>query len=170
MADPIARRLKKKHDDFTLEQEAFLNLWRAMDYLNEIQGAFLHGYGLSSPQYNVLRILRGEHPRPLTMSEIKSRLVTMTRAPDLTRIVDRLVKQGFCAREIPEHNRRTVLASITRKGQDLLRRMDKPLLQCHNEQLAHLSQLDLKHLIKLLEKVREPHESRRSTEGDRSND
>jgi DNA-binding MarR family transcriptional regulator len=168
MTDPIARRLKKKHDDFTLEQEAFLNLWRSMDYLNEIHDAFFHRYGLSPPQYNVLRILRGERPNLLAMSEIKSRLVA--RAPDVTRIVDRLVKQGFCTREIPEHDRRTVLARITRKGQDLLRRMDKPLLQCHNEQLGHLSELDLKHLIELLEKVRKPHESRRSTETTRSTD
>ena len=111
---------------------------------------------MTAHQYNVLRILRGEHPRALSMSEIGDRLVT--RAPDTTRMLDRIVECGLARRDVPSNDRRAVHVSITEEGIRLLKKMDRPLLKCHKRQLGHMSEKELKQMVRLLEKARSPHE------------
>jgi DNA-binding MarR family transcriptional regulator len=79
----------------------------------------LKPYDLSEVQYNVLRILNGKHPEPLSSGEISNSLIS--QASDVTRIVDRLIQKGLVAREIPEGNRRLVLISLTKDGLNKLK-------------------------------------------------
>ena len=94
----------KKRDPFdSLEQEAFLNLLRTTDQLNcEFTRLFM-AHGLSGPQYNVLRILRGAGEEGLPCLEIASQMIT--RMPDITRLVDRLESLSDAARApfVPPH-------------------------------------------------------------------
>lgn len=74
----------------------------------------LKSYGISEVQFNVLRILKGKHPQPLSSGDISKSLISQNS--DVTRVVDRLVKKGLVNRERPEENRRMVLITLTEEG------------------------------------------------------
>lgn len=158
MRDKLGSRIRKQRPFDSVAQEAFLNIWRTSDLLDVIHDAFFREYKMTAHQYNILRILRGEHPRPLAMSEITRRLIA--RAPDTTRVLDRIVERGLVRREVPATDRRSVHVSITKEGLRVLAAMDRPLLQCHSRQLGHMHERKLMQLIRLLEEVRAPHEAR----------
>ena len=138
------------------EQEVFLNLWRTYDRLRALEDHLFSRYDLTPQQYNVLRLLRAEHPRALPTLTLAERLVS--RAPDITRMLDKLEERGLIVRERPPANRRTVLVAIATAGQALLRQIAEPLRQCHARQLGHLTSADLTRLGVLLRAARAPHE------------
>ncbi len=139
-------------------QEAYLNLWRTYDRLREYEDELFSEYGLTAQQYNALRLLRAAAPERLATLELAEKLVS--RAPDITRLVDRLEDRALIQRERPERNRRTVLVGITEAGQKLLADLDGPVRKCHERQLGHLSATAMKQLIALLKEARQPHEER----------
>src|SRR3990172_12257075 len=81
------------------EQEAFLNLWRTDDRLHVLEEELFGRYDLTPQQYNALRLLRGEGGRKLATLDLASRLVS--RAPDITRLLDKLEERGLVERERP---------------------------------------------------------------------
>jgi DNA-binding MarR family transcriptional regulator len=144
----------KKHSAFaSKEQEAILNILRTSDWLSNRLGRLLRQYGLTSSQYNVLRILRGEG-RPLPSLEIADRMIQVV--PAITGLIDRLEKLALVVRQRCEEDRRVVYVAITRKGSELLRRIDKPLDDLHGRLIGHLSGAELSTLSRLLEKARSP--------------
>jgi DNA-binding MarR family transcriptional regulator len=94
-------------------------------------------FDLSAGLFNVLRILRGSHPTPLTCGEIGER--TIARDPDVTRLVDRLIARGLVARARSEKDRRIVEVSITKKGLDLLQELEPHSLQMPRALMGHVS-------------------------------
>ncbi|RIK79705.1 MAG: MarR family transcriptional regulator [Planctomycetota bacterium] len=142
------------------EQEAYLNLWRTYDRLRALEDALFAEFDLTAQQYNILRLLRAERPRGLPTLQLAERLVS--RAPDITRMLDKLEAQGRIQRRRGEEDRRTVFAAITPAGVALVKQIAKPLAECHRRQLGHLSSADLKQLTQLLKKARGPHEGERS--------
>jgi DNA-binding MarR family transcriptional regulator len=150
------RKRATKHFD-SLPQEAFLNLWRTYDRLRDFEDALFQQFELTPQQYNVLRLLRGEYPSALPTLALAARLVS--HAPDITRMLDKLESRDLIARERPPENRRVVLIKITEAGLALLKELDRPLRDCHQQQLGHLSTCDLQELIRLLKLAREPHET-----------
>lgn len=141
----------------SLEQEAFLNLWRAYDRLRAFEDALFQEHDLTPQQYNALRLLRAAYPGTLATLDLAGRLVS--RAPDITRMLDKLQERVLIERVRPEENRRVVNVGITSAGRALLDQLQEPLLQCHARQLGHLSRRQLTELITLLHVVREPHEN-----------
>jgi DNA-binding MarR family transcriptional regulator len=152
------RRARRGFD--TLEQEAFLNLWRTYDRLRSFEDELFSRYELTPQQYNVLRLLRGEHPGTLPTLALASRLVS--HAPDITRILDKLEFRDLIQRQRREENRRQVQVGITAEGLSLLKKLDKPVRKCHEQQLSHVPPEDLRRLVQLLEAARRPHESETS--------
>jgi DNA-binding MarR family transcriptional regulator len=144
-----------RHFD-SLEQEAFLNLWRSYDRLHIVEEALFGRYDLTPQQYNALRLLRGEGAHKLATLVLASRLVS--RAPDITRLLDKLEERGLIERERPVDNRRMVLIGLTAAGRALLADLDNQVHACHIRQLGHLSELQLRQLIALLQVARRPHE------------
>jgi DNA-binding MarR family transcriptional regulator len=155
MATPAGRRAVRRFD--SLEQEAFLNLWRTYDRLRALEDELFGRHDLTAQQYNALRLLRGEHPDPLPTLVLASRLIS--RAPDITRLLDKLAERGLIARERPAANRRVVCVSITAAGLALLAALDAEVRACHERQLGHLTRADLRTLVDLLRKARRPHEA-----------
>ena len=141
----------------TVEQEAYLNLWRTYDRLRAFEDELFADFGLTAQQYNLLRLLMAARPEPVPTLTVADRLVS--RAPDITRMVDRLEQAGLVTRERPAHDRRTVLVAITPAGVALLDRIAVPLRECHERQLGHLPRSALKQLTELLHAARRPHES-----------
>ena len=122
---------------------------------NMVSGAIqkiLNKEGLTMQQFNVLRILRGQHPDPATNSLIRERMID--KNSDVTRIIDRLLKTGHVERSLSRSDRRRVDIVITEKGMDALARIDK-----RNDELdsimAALSEQEVGLLNDLLDKLRE---------------
>lgn len=149
----LQEELGKKHPFDSLEQETALNLFRTMDHLQQDACRLFQEHGLSGPQYNVLRILRG-HGAALSCCEIGADMVT--RMPDITRLVDRLEEAGLVERQRDNEDRRVVRVQITAAGLQLLKQLDRPILELHHRQLGHLSRSELQELNRLLVKVRRP--------------
>jgi DNA-binding MarR family transcriptional regulator len=138
------------------EQEAYLHLWRTYDRLRELEEELFAAHGLTAQQYNALRLLKAARPGSLPTLALASRLVS--RAPDITRLVDRLEERGLVRRERPPDNRRVVRVAITEKGLELLKELAEPVRQCHRRQLGHLTAEQQSALIELLKAARAPHD------------
>lgn len=156
MAGMATKAIAGKPRFDSLEQEAFLGLWRTYDRLRALEDELFAGYDLTPQQYNALRLLRRDHPRPIRTLDLAARLVS--RAPDITRMLDKLEQRGLIMRDRPADNRRVVRVGITAAGIDLLNKMRGPLRECHARQLGHLNQKQLKSLVALLQAARLPHE------------
>jgi DNA-binding MarR family transcriptional regulator len=135
------------------QQEAFLSIVRAEVALTGAVEAVLEPYGLSATQYNVLRILRGAGAGGLCRNEIRDRL--LTRMPDVTRLLDRMEEAGLLERERRADDRRQVETRLTRKGRELVDRLDAVVEAQHQRALGHLTPDQLRTLNRLLALVRE---------------
>jgi len=138
------------------EQEAYLGLWRTYDRLRELEDALFAEWEITNQQYNVLRLLEAGHPAAVPTQAVLRKLVT--RAPDATRMLDRLAERKFLRRVRSAEDRRAYHLGITDAGIALLKRIAAPLRKCHAEQLGHLSAAQLKALTELLHAARAPHE------------
>jgi len=139
------------------QQEVFLNLWRTYDRLRMLEDELFGRYDLTPQQYNALRILRAAHPEKVPTLAVAARLIS--RAPDITRLLDKLHERGLIDRERPADNRRRVLIGITDAGRDLLKQLNGDVRACHQRQLGHLAGTEVRALVELLRKAREPHET-----------
>ena len=148
----LQRELKKKREFESPEQEAILNILRTGDVFENRFGRLFREYGLTTSQYNVLRILRGEG-KPLPSLEIAGRMVQVV--PAITGLIDRLEKAELVERHRCEQDRRVVYVEITKKGLALLSELDEPDRALHQSLIGHLTRKELKELIRLLEKSRE---------------
>jgi DNA-binding MarR family transcriptional regulator len=147
----LQRELKKKKPFDSLEQEASLNVLRTNDQLQNRLGRFFREYGVTSSQYNLLRIIRGEG-KPMPSQEIAERMIQVV--PAMTGLIDRLEKQGLVERRRCEEDRRVIYIEITDKAKKLLERMDEPLVALHEELMGHITKAELRELTRLLEKAR----------------
>jgi DNA-binding MarR family transcriptional regulator len=134
------------------EQEAYLNIVRTASILGEGFARLFAAHGLSESAYNALRILRGAGERGRMCQEIGGQLVS--RVPDVTRLVDRLERDGFVERRRGERDRRAVYVVITGRGLGVLAALDEPVRNLHGLQLGHIGAQDLARLIALLEQAR----------------
>lgn len=149
MGNESLRELKRKHG---LEQATFLNLLHAASELTQGVAELLKPWGLTVAQYNVLRVLRGAS-EGLACGEMGERLIN--KDPDVTRLLDRLDRNGLITRSRSEQDRRVVVTEITEKGRKLVDKLDEPVSQLHRAQLSHLGKEKLAALAELLEEARE---------------
>ena len=141
----------------SLQQEAFLELWRSYDCLKAEEDLVFGEFAISSQQYNALRLLKAAAPDAMAVSALGQRMIT--RAPDMTRMLDRLEDRNLIARVRRDDNRRVVEVTLTDAGKTLLQEIAEPIKACHQRQLGHLPDSQLKQLIQLLQAVRRPHEN-----------
>ena len=132
-------------------QKALINLMYTSNVLRNRQSEIFKPFGLAPQHYNVLRILRGSHPKPKSAGDIKA--VMLDKSPDLTRIIDKLEKAGWVSRKTCEGNRRKVDIGITSKGLDLLKEIDPVIQQFETESLI-LTEEEGETLSFLLDKIR----------------
>jgi len=141
----------------SLQQEAFLELWRSYDCLKAEEDLVFGEFAISSQQYNALRLLKAAAPDAMAVSALGQRMIT--RAPDMTRMLDRLEDRNLIARVRRDDNRRVVEVTLTDAGKTLLQEIAEPIKACHQRQLGHLPDSQLKQLIQLLQAARRPHEN-----------
>ena len=120
MGSVLSKRLAQTQFDGPVH-EAVLNLMVAAAHVREQLDRVCHAHRLSPAQYNVLRILRGSHPEGYPRCEIARRMIE--RAPDVTRLIDRLQASGLVDRGSSDRDRRLSVTRITSRGIELLDRM-----------------------------------------------
>lgn len=130
-----------------------LNIVRTAEVVQRTIADFLDGFGLSSVQYNVLRILRGAGPAGATCSQIGKRM--LTHDPDITRLLDRMEARGLIARARDGADRRAVITRVTEAGLALVGEIDQPLKNLFQTRLGKVGRDELAGLTAQLEKVRE---------------
>jgi DNA-binding MarR family transcriptional regulator len=136
----------------SVEEEALLNVMRTSDYLHRAFHRETKDWGVTSTQYNVLRILRGAQPHGLTCAAIGSRMITAE--PDITRLLARLKGLKLIKQQRDRHDRRVVWTQISDSGLELLKAMDPVIERVPRELLAHMNKAELTELIRLLEAAR----------------
>jgi DNA-binding MarR family transcriptional regulator len=150
VGDILQRRIKQTRFD-SPAQEAILNLLVAGSHVRQMVDEVCAPYKITRAQYNALRILRGAHPGGYPRGEIASRLIE--RAPDVTRLIDRLEGRKLVERVRSKEDRRLSITRITRSGLDLLRRMDPRMQDLNRRVAAAMSDRHLRQLSKLCEQL-----------------
>lgn len=153
MGEKLKQWLKQSKFE-SLDQEVALNLFVTSYFLRSKHEAVLSRYGLTMPQYNVLRILKGVYPKGHPRCEIISRMIEP--APDVTRIIDRLIKDKLVERFNSPEDKRLSMTRITEKGIKLLDKAH-PEIQALGSYISEtLSNSEKKILSDLLEKIYGP--------------
>ncbi len=134
-------------------EEAMLNVVRTAEVLRYAAAELFKPYGITSTQYNVLRILRGAGSAGLPCGAIAERMVTQDS--DITRLLDRLSSQGLITRGRSEEDRRVVTTVLTAEGKKLLARLDPVIRQWHEDRLGHVDERTLAAMVRGLEQFRE---------------
>ncbi len=158
MSGLLQKELKQTLPFRSRTDEAYLSLVRTAELLKRSTAEALRPLDLTAAQYNVLRVLRGalreadSRERARTCGDIADRLITYE--PDVTRLLDKLVRQGLVERERDDHDRRVVRSRITEKGLALLSSLDDRFDGESRARLGRLGEERLQQLIDLLEEIR----------------
>lgn len=148
----IQSRLRQSRFE-SASQEAVVSLLAAGGRVLQRINDLLREHGITHDQYNILRILRGVHPAGHPRFAIAERLVS--RAPDVTRLLDRLVRQGLVARGWSPENRRHSIATITDAGLALLATVDPSLHALQRHLTAGLADDELAAFVRVCDRMAE---------------
>lgn len=133
--------------------KAIANVRYTSNWMSTIQNKFMSDYGLTMPQFNILRILRGSKDA-ITVNTVKHRMVE--KSPNTTRLMDKLIDKGLISRERCSEDRRVVYVKITENGLDLLAKIDEGINSSDSSILIpkNLSKEEALLLSDLLDKLR----------------
>lgn len=149
--------LKQKKPFRSLSAEAAVGLLITSDVLRRSWAALVEQGGLTSQQYNVLRILRGTGKEGLPTREVAARL--LEKSPGITRFIDQLEERGLLERSRSTTDRRQVFCTITQPGLELLSNLDQATDGWDDKSLSMLKTKELKQLIDLLERIHSFHKT-----------
>ncbi len=152
MVGKLQAEIRQSKPFVSLEEETYLNLVRTADALTRELELLLQPYGLTTTQYNVLRILRGAGEEGSTCSGISERLLAFD--PDVTRLLDRLEKVQLVQRSRSTTDRRVVMTTITKAGLELLGKLDAPVESLLKQQFQGIGRERLRQLVTDLEEIR----------------
>jgi DNA-binding MarR family transcriptional regulator len=131
--------------------KAAVNLIYTFNWLYGLQSEIFKPFNITTQQLNILRILRGQYPKPATIKLLKERM--LDKMSDASRIVEKLRIKGLVERQICIRDRRTVDVLISANGLNLLSKLDEKNKEL-DKILSHLSDEELKALNRLLDKLR----------------
>ena len=132
-------------------QKAVVNIIYTHNWIQERHKTLFKPHGITTQQFNVLRILRGQYPNPISTSNIRERM--LDRMSDVSRIVDRLVKKKLVVRKTCKTDKRLVDVVINQEGLDLLKELDTDINK-FDEKILSLSKEEVQQLNELLDKLR----------------
>ena len=133
-------------------QKATINILYTSSWLTEQMRGFLENYDLTHQQYNVMRILNGSFPQPISTLEIRNRM--LDKMSDASRIVDRLVTKGLAVKGGCEKDKRKVDVLISDKGKKLMKEMNAKTDEM-DEIAGSITEAEAKTLNKILDKLRD---------------
>jgi DNA-binding MarR family transcriptional regulator len=131
--------------------KAAVNIIFTYGWVHAYQEKIFKPNGITMQQFNILRILRGQHPKPANIKLIRERM--LDRMSDCSRIVEKLRVKGLIKRTICPVDRRHVDVIITKKGLDLLAQLD-PISEEVDKYFWNLNEEEASQLNDLLDKLR----------------
>lgn len=133
-------------------EKLILNIIFTGNWINTYQHHQLKQYDLTPEQYNILRILRGQHPEPASVNLLKARM--LNKMSNASRLVEKLRQKGYAKREECQKDRRQVEVCITDKGLELLKTIENQELT-PAQRFQHLSEEEATKVNELLDQLRE---------------
>ena len=139
-----------------IKQESFkneyyklgVNIIYTANWLSHQHAKHCKEFDITPEQFNILRILRGQHPKPATVNLLIERM--LNKMSNASRLVEKLKKKGLVARETSDSDRRACDVLITKKGLGLLSELDKAESEW-NKMISHVSEEEAENLIEKLE-------------------
>jgi DNA-binding MarR family transcriptional regulator len=141
---------QKKFKD--AHEKALVNLIYTSNWLQTKQQEFFKSFGITGQQFNILRILRGQHPKSISGTEIKSRM--LDRNSDVSRLLDRLALKKLISKTTCPNDKRATDVTIAEEGLALLKTIDKTEKEKPKKHLS-LTEEEAQQLSKLLDKSRD---------------
>ena len=132
-------------------EKAILNIIFTGNLINGYQARFLKQYDITPEQYNILRILKGQHPEPASVNLLKERM--LNKMSNASRLVEKLRKKGFVKRDECQQDRRRVEVCITDEGLALLDRIEQAYPGAE-QNYSHITQEEAEILNRILDKFR----------------
>jgi DNA-binding MarR family transcriptional regulator len=132
-------------------EKAAVNILFTASWLYNINSSRLKPHAITPEQYNVLRILRGSHPKALMLADVTCRMID--KSSNATRLVEKLRQKGLLKREICENNRRQVDISISEIGLGVLKKIDVEA-ETWLDTLKVISKVEAQELNRILDKLR----------------
>ena len=142
----------KTESQLPASRRLIISLFSTTSWANDRISEVLKPYQISLPQFNVLRILRGQKGKPANLSTIQDRMVS--KMSNTTRLVDKLITKGHVERIICEKNRRKVEITITANGIEFLTKLDPIIDKVEHEITDNLTPEEIENLTQLLHKLR----------------
>lgn len=143
-----------KQKEFKSEhQKMMLNIIFTSNWLNCNLIKAFKPYGVSPQQYNVLRILKGQYPKAITVNQITERM--LDKNSNTSRLVDKLVYKNLVKREVCQQDRRQMDIVITKKGLNLIDKMKKEIVLIESSLVDSVSESDAKKINCLLDNIRD---------------
>lgn len=138
---------------FTNEfQKAMINIFFTNGWLASKHSAVFKPYGLTLQQYNILRILRGQHPNPATIRLLTERM--LDKMSNASRLVEKLRKKKLLERKTCKNDRRQVNIVISQNGLDLLQELDEVVAQLKLDTVEKITEAEAVELNRILDKIR----------------
>ena len=141
-----------KTSNLPLAKKLSLGLLVTANYIDDKVAEALKPFDISIPQFNVLRILRGQKGKPANLSTIQERMVS--KMSNTTRLVDKLISKGLAERVICESNRRKVEITITEEGLQLLEKTDPAVDAVEAKMTRNLTNEDIENVTNCLNEIR----------------
>ena len=146
----ISEEIKQKQFESEYSK-SIINILYSSAWVNTKHQSLFKTHGLTTPQFNILRILRGQHPQPATVNLLIERM--LDKSSNASRIVDKLEQKGLVIRKQCKDDRRAVDVLISDKGMQLLHVLDEQV-ETLNKKISNLSEEECKTLNGLLDKMR----------------
>jgi DNA-binding MarR family transcriptional regulator len=146
------RSSSHKDSDGYTEARLFVAFMQIADTFGAQAAQVFKTCGLTSAQFNVLRILRGAGRAGLACREIGERMIS--HDPDITRLLDRMEKRNLISRQRQSDDRRIVKTHVTPEGLELLKALDRPVNALHKRQFQAIPPAKLKVLATMLDEIR----------------
>jgi len=134
-----------------LHEKAIVNIIFTANVVQDALKMIIKPYGISLPQYNVLRILNGRKKGYATCGDLKA--VMLDKNPDVTRLCDKLVDKDLISRHCNAKNKRQILLQISEKGEEVLSQIN-PIIYAFYAKLNSLNHNDLSQLSDWLDDFR----------------
>ena len=150
MGEILKKRLKMRKE-LPPREVLNLNLRVASNVMANRYEKLISQFGITGSQYNVLRILKGVYPDGHPRCEIAMRMMEI--APDITRLIDRLEKQGLVVRDRTKEDRRMSITKLSEKGLRLMEEIQPEMEKEHKNSTKNLSEEECRKLSMLLEKL-----------------
>ena len=149
----IAQQIKQSRAFRSHAEKAIVSLIKTCDMILAVEETRFRELNVTPTQYNVLRILRGAGETGLPVMEIGNRM--LSRVPDVTRLLDRMEKNGFVERQRGREDRRSVIARLTQHGLDTVNALDPVVHEIEAKIFAGITPEEVDQLCAVLEKLRE---------------